>query len=145
MTTHFLHTSDAHSIRDRISTLLALPPRDHFHHVERAHLKTLVNAAIARERGWIVAKRSFGIEALKRGTLTRRGEEPGVMGHPELDHVAYFREAVRPYRPAAIITHAYCSADEVVACASRHGLKCEVLPWSWHFPVSCTAAILVRR
>lgn len=143
--TTVLQTRDALLIRDRISELLSHQTRDRFRHAEAAYLKRKMDSALARERGWIVARQSFGIAALKRATLNRRDEATGITEYPELDHVVYFREAVRPYRPAAVITHAYCPAGEVIACANAHGLMCEVLPWSWHFPGSCVAAILTRR
>lgn len=147
----FLQNSDSLLIRDRIHALVASTPEGETpraraaRHAEARRLKEQIDAAFADSRGWILAKSPFTLEALKRGATTRRDGDWGINEYPELDHVEYFREPARPYRPAGVITHAYTTPDAVIACARSHGLQCEVLPWSWHYPGACVAAVLTRR
>jgi hypothetical protein len=99
----------------------------------------------ARSRGWICARTSFSVEQLREGRHGRfRVEDYGNQYQPIVDHAEHYRWPVRPFRPAAIVTHSYAPADAVVRWAAEHGLEAEVLPWSWYFPGHATAVVLAR-
>jgi hypothetical protein len=103
----------------------------------------------ARQRGWLEAKTDFSLRQLRAGHAGRYTDrdhiEACAIDHPWIDHPEHFRWPTRPYRPAAIITHAYTSPDDLTQYAAEHDLGIEFLPWSWYYPGHCTAAALTRK
>src|SRR5215472_9832404 len=56
----------------------------------------------AASRGWIVAKKSFGLGQLGRGSnVPRAYESPYPQSMGEIDHPDFFREPRSPFPPAA--------------------------------------------
>jgi hypothetical protein len=103
-----------------------------------------VQREFAKSRGWTVAK-DFTVRMLLAGNNGKTQEDYGG-GRPDyIDHPNYFREAVRPYRPIAILTHSYKRLIDVIREANRDGLATEVLPWSWYYPGACAPVLLTKR
>jgi hypothetical protein len=114
---------------------------------ELLSLRESMCRSLAEERGWRVAKTDFSLRQLLAGHAGRylSADYLGTRHYPEIDHEECFRVPVRPYRPAAILTHSYAPQGEVLEFAERCGFDAEVLPWSWYYPSSCVAVLLTRR
>ena len=116
----------------------------------RERLDTLREKArkeLAASRGWIVAKKPFGLDQLQRGSSVPRAYEcpyPQSMG--EIDHPVFFREPRSPFRPAAILSHLGFGFTPpcLQQFAARHVLQLELLPFSWYCP-GYTAALFTRH
>jgi len=105
-------------------------------------IRAELRRALARARGWTVARREFCFEELVTG---RRSQRPDWRWrYPEIDHPDQFRLPVRPYVAAAVLSHSYASRDALLEFARSHGLRVELLPWSWYWPGACTAALFTR-
>lgn len=99
---------------------------------------------VATEHGWTVGQKPFDLSELTHGRR-RRQVSIGASHFPEIDHPDYFREPVRPFRPAAVLSHSYAPKEKIVAFAHVHGLCVEFLPWPWYLPGGCNAALLTKR
>jgi hypothetical protein len=99
----------------------------------------------AASRGWIMARTSFTAQRLAAGhNGSLRDESWSHRSAHVIDHPECFREPTRPYRPAALITHTYGTAEEVHSYAQALGLIAETLAWSWYYPGQCAAVLLTR-
>lgn len=109
-------------------------------------LRAEAREQFARSRGWTLAQTSFSIDQLVAGRSGRHlpTDYDRHSLYPWVDHPEYFRHPRPPYRPAAILTHAYCPAEEVQRWAAEHGLAAEVLAWSWYYPGYASAVLLTR-
>jgi hypothetical protein len=120
--------------RDRIEQLIGLSgdlgddrALRHEYRRVRDELRTLRESmcrSLAEDRGWSVAKTRFNLRQLLAGHAGRylSGDFLGMRHYPEIDHEECFRVPVRPYRPAAILTHSYAPQGEVLEFAERCGL-----------------------
>jgi hypothetical protein len=102
----------------------------------------------AKSRGWTPAKKRFNPSDL----FTRKSREfcdgrydVDTKSFPFLDHVQYFRTTTRPYKPIAMLTHSYEPAERIELYAVANGFNCELLPYSWHYPRRCVAALLTAK
>lgn len=104
---------------------------------------------LAAVRGWAIAQSHFGFAELATGKRPRRIRNVpwsalDVSGL--LDHAERFRDPVRPFRPAALLTHSDRTDDRAPfeELAAAAGLAVEFLPWSWYYPSRCVAALFTR-
>jgi len=109
--------------------------------------RRLVNELAAR-RGWSVAGRHFSVDQLRHARpgkdRSKLSDSIGDFEHPYLDHLEWFRQPHKPYRPAAMLSHSYAEPDDIEAWCRSHGFAYEFLPWSWYFPGRCSAFLIAR-
>jgi hypothetical protein len=128
----------------------------HMMDLEIHHRGRALQEAAARDfaalNHWRFSPRDFSIKTLIRGgARATRDEYPPTL-HPSelLDHAVYFRELVKPYRPAAIVGQPYESAvtvDCAIKLARSLKLVLHVPPVStasWWFP-RCTHFFCLTR
>jgi hypothetical protein len=93
-----------------------------------------------RSMGWILSQKDFNLRQLKNGIPAITSQplygpyENRWDGYerPIIDHPDFYRYAVKPYRPAAIITHSCCTDKDIQEWAKSVGLVATVLPESWY-------------
>lgn len=105
-----------------------------------------VRKLFGASRGWTPGKH-FTLRMLRAGSHARSREDyRGETFHPFIDHAEYFRLPVKPWRPAAILSHTYAPATEIVKFAAQHGLAVEFLDLpSWYNPHNTTAVVFTAR
>ncbi|MDA8348206.1 MAG: hypothetical protein M0038_05285 [Pseudomonadota bacterium] len=106
---------------------------------------TVVRRLFAASRGWTIGKH-FTIRMLRAGSPGRtRDDYRGESLHPVIDHPEYFRLPVRPWRPAAILSHSYVPREQILTFAADRGLDAEFLESSWYYPGGTTAVVLTAK
>jgi hypothetical protein len=106
---------------------------------------------LAQERGWRVSAARFTLRQLRTRSHPKWTEHAGMncnpwgrskpnFAYPEVDHAYFFREAVRPWRPAAVLSHSYANAAMCLAYAAENGLRAEIQPASG-YNLGCIAVL----
>lgn len=108
---------------------------------ELRRLREYLRSDLAASRGWTVASRPFSLRQLLACSNHSTVGDSCEHHYPYIDHAEYFRHSNRPYRPAAILTHAYTDAKSICDFAAEQGVHCEIMPWSWYYPEKCTASL----
>ena len=102
--------------------------------------RDVLQNSFAAVRGWRHANKAFTLPQLRDGSNVPRVDDYDHIVSP-MDHVEWFREANRPWRPAGIISHEYSPFEQSVLLAAQYGLVAQLLPISWYFPGSCNAVL----
>jgi len=102
---------------------------------------SVARALFAHSRGWIVAQTWFDVRRLGRAPDCR-----GLDFGRVIDHAECFRFPVRPWLPAAVVSHTYVPVAQAAKYAEAHGLAFEALDFpSWYYPGGTSAVLFTRR
>ncbi len=106
-------------------------------------LRRQAREIFARERGWRLIPRTVDLRKLKAGKWLRL---PDYETHyPWLDHADAFAIGPGRGRPVALVSHSYASFEDCCAFAELHGLRAELLPFSWYFQGFTIAVVYTRK
>lgn len=100
---------------------------------------------LAAAYGWCLSRKDYASEDLALIPRKRRRFMYGEAYPGAFDHVTCFRERVRPFRPAAILSHTYWPITDCEAVAASLGLELRVLPVSWYYPGVARAVLYLRK